>query len=52
MCSNAYYNASLDILDRLARALEVNVSDLYEQEPDKIRSAIDVIKPPGSLDPC
>ena len=35
MCSNPYYNASLDVLDRLARALEVNVSDLYEQEPDK-----------------
>ena len=35
MCSNPYYNASLDVLDRLARALEVDVSDLYEQESDK-----------------
>ena len=35
MCNNPYYNASLDVLDRLARALKVNVSDLYEQEPDK-----------------
>ncbi len=53
MCSNPYYNASLDVLDRLAHALEVKVSDLYEQEPDqKNRSAIDVIKSPGSLDPC
>ena len=35
MCNNPHYNASLDVLDRLARALKVNVSDLYEQEQDK-----------------
>ena len=48
MCSNPYYNASLDVLDHLARALEVNVSDLSSKNRTENRSAIDVIKPPGS----
>jgi DNA-binding Xre family transcriptional regulator len=35
MCNNPHYNASIDILDKLARALDVNVPELYEQEPEK-----------------
>jgi transcriptional regulator with XRE-family HTH domain len=35
MCNNPHYNPSIDVMDRLARALNVSVYDLYEQVPDK-----------------
>jgi DNA-binding Xre family transcriptional regulator len=35
MYHNPYHDAVLSTLDRLARALSVNVSDLYEVLPDE-----------------
>lgn len=35
MYHNPYHDAVLSTLDRIARALKVNVSDLYEVLPDE-----------------